>query len=73
MLGIEGILGTGIFVLTEYAGSALVISFILSGLVCVFTAPRYSELAPISPFFGSVYKYGDAGYGVIQHVNTLTH
>jgi basic amino acid/polyamine antiporter, APA family len=56
MLGIEGILGTGIFVLTEYAGSALVISFILLGLVCVFATLRYSEFASISPVFGSVYK-----------------
>ena len=43
MLGIGAIIGTGIFVLTgvaaaEHAGPALVLSFILSGLACVFAA-----------------------------------
>lgn len=43
MLGIGAIIGTGIFVLTGvaaagHAGPALVLSFILSGLACVFAA-----------------------------------
>jgi APA family basic amino acid/polyamine antiporter len=69
MLGIEGIIGTGIFVLTgvataEHAGPALVISFILSGLACMFAALCYSEFASIAPIFGNAYKYRYAGYGV---------
>ncbi|PET54385.1 amino acid permease, partial [Bacillus sp. AFS001701] len=50
MLGIGAIIGTGIFVLTgvaaaDYAGPALVLSFIIAGLACTFAALCYSEFA----------------------------
>lgn len=49
MLGIGAIVGTGIFVLTgvaaaEHAGPALVLSFVLSALACVFAALCYANL-----------------------------
>jgi len=68
MLGIGAIIGTGIFVLTgvaasEHAGPALVISFILSGLACVFAALCYAEFASSVPVSGSAYTYSYATFG----------
>ncbi|RAP75948.1 amino acid permease [Paenibacillus montanisoli] len=68
MLGIGAVIGTGIFVLTgvaaaKYAGPALVISFILAGLACVFTALCYAEFASSVPVSGSAYTYSYAVFG----------
>lgn len=68
MLGIGAIIGTGIFVLTgvaaaEHAGPALVLSFILSGLACVFAALCYAEFASAVPVSGSAYTYSYATFG----------
>lgn len=70
LLGIGCIIGTGIFVLTGVAaatlsGPALVISFVLSGLACVFAALCYAEFASMVPVAGSAYTYGYAGLGEI--------
>ena len=61
-LGLGAIIGTGIFVLTgkaaaEYAGPALILSFILAGLACTFAAISYAELASMIPISGSLYSY----------------
>ncbi|MCX8002001.1 MAG: amino acid permease [Anoxybacillus mongoliensis] len=68
MLGIGAIIGTGIFVLTgvaaaEHAGPALVLSFILSGLACVFAALCYAEFGSSVPVSGSAYTYSYATFG----------
>src|SRR6478752_1640174 len=68
MLGIGAIIGTGIFVLTgvvaaEHAGPAIILSFILSGLACVFAALCYSEFASAVPVAGSAYTYSYATFG----------
>ncbi|MDR6124972.1 APA family basic amino acid/polyamine antiporter [Bacillus sp. SLBN-46] len=68
MLGIGAIIGTGIFVLTgvaaaEHAGPALILSFILSGLACVFAALCYAEFASTVPVSGSAYTYSYATFG----------
>jgi APA family basic amino acid/polyamine antiporter len=68
MLGIGAIIGTGIFVLTgvaaaEHAGPALILSFILSGLACVFAALCYAEFASSVPASGSAYTYSYATFG----------
>ncbi|MDP4083351.1 MAG: amino acid permease [Bacillota bacterium] len=68
MLGIGAIIGTGIFVLTgvaaaEHAGPALVLSFVLSGLACVFAALCYAEFASTVPVSGSAYTYSYATFG----------
>lgn len=68
MLGIGAIIGTGIFVLTgvaaaEHAGPALILSFILSGLACVFAALCYAEFASAVPVSGSAYTYSYATFG----------
>src|SRR4051794_2040954 len=48
-LGIGGTIGTGIFVIIGEAigdsGPAIILSFALAGLTCVFSALSYSELA----------------------------
>ncbi|HYK75090.1 MAG TPA: amino acid permease [Pseudoneobacillus sp.] len=70
MLGVGAIIGTGIFVLTgvaasQHAGPALIISFILSGLACVFAALCYAEFASSVPVSGSAYTYSYATFGEI--------
>ena len=68
LLGIGGIIGAGIFVLTgqasaSYAGPAIVLSFILSGVACAFAALCYAELAAMIPIAGSAYTYAYATLG----------
>jgi APA family basic amino acid/polyamine antiporter len=68
LLGIGGIIGAGIFVLTgqaaaNYAGPAIVISFILSGVACAFAGLCYAELAAMIPIAGSAYTYAYATLG----------
>src|SRR5256714_8216522 len=67
-LGIGAIIGAGIFVLTgtaaaRYAGPAIVISFIVSGLGCLFAGLCYAEFASMIPVAGSAYTYGYATLG----------
>ena len=69
-LGIGAIIGAGIFVLTgaaaaQYAGPAIVFSFILAGIACVFAGLCYSEFAALIPIAGSAYTYGYATLGEI--------
>ncbi len=66
--GIGGIIGTGIFVLTglaaaQHAGPAIVISFIVAGLGCMFAGLCYSEFAAMVPVAGSAYAYSYATLG----------
>jgi APA family basic amino acid/polyamine antiporter len=66
--GIGGIIGTGIFVLTglaaaEHAGPAIVVSFIIAGIGCMFAGLCYSEFAAMVPVAGSAYAYSYATLG----------
>src|SRR5271170_2509047 len=68
LLGIGCIIGTGIFVLTghaaaEWAGPGIMISFIITGLLCAFVALCYAELASALPVSGSAYSYTYASMG----------
>jgi len=68
MLGIGAIIGAGIFVLTgtaaaQYAGPAVVISFVIAGLGCLFAGLCYAEFAAMIPIAGSAYTYGYATLG----------
>jgi len=67
-LGIGAIIGAGIFSLTgaaaaQYAGPAIVISFIISGIACAFAALCYAEFASMIPVAGSAYTYAYATMG----------
>jgi len=68
LLGIGCVIGAGIFVLTgsasaNYAGPALVLSFVLSAIGCGFAGLCYAEFASMIPISGSAYTYGYATMG----------
>ncbi len=67
-MGIGGIIGTGIFVLTGVAaatrsGPSLTISFIIAGIASAFAALCYSEVASRVPIAGSAYTFAYASLG----------
>ncbi len=69
-LGIGCIIGAGIFVLTgkaaaNYAGPAIILSFVLAGIACAFVGLCYAELAAMIPASGSAYTYAYATVGEI--------
>src|SRR5947209_16307869 len=68
LLGIGGVIGTGICVLTgvdaaTHAGPALPLSFIVAGLGCTFAGLCYAEFAAMIPVSGSAYSYSYATLG----------
>ena len=70
LLGIGCIIGTGIFVLTghaaaEWAGPGIMISFVITGILCGLVALCYAELASALPVSGSAYSYSYASMGEI--------
>jgi basic amino acid/polyamine antiporter, APA family len=70
-LGIGAIIGTGIFVLTgiaahDKAGPALMLSFVVSGVACIFAALCYAEFASMVPVAGSAYTYAYATMGELM-------
>jgi len=67
-LGIGCIIGAGIFVVTgqaahDKAGPAIMLSFVVAGLACVFAALCYAEFASLVPVAGSAYTYAYATLG----------
>ncbi len=67
-LGIGCIIGAGIFVITGYAahfkaGPALLVSFVVAGMACIFSALCYAEFASMAPVAGSAYTYAYATLG----------
>src|SRR6202008_2889644 len=67
-LGVGAIIGAGIFVTTgaiarDVAGPALMLSYAVAGLACVFAALCYAELASMVPVAGSAYTYAYATLG----------
>jgi len=67
-IGIGSIIGTGIFVLTgtaaaHHAGPAILLSFVLAAVACVFSGLCYAEFASMIPVAGSAYTYSYATLG----------
>jgi APA family basic amino acid/polyamine antiporter len=67
-LGVGAVIGAGIFTLTgvaaaNFAGPAIVISFVLAAIGCVFAGLCYSEFAAMIPIAGSAYTYAYATMG----------
>lgn len=68
LMGIGAIIGAGVFVLTGVAaateaGPAIMISYIISGLACLFSALAYAELAASIGGAGSAYTYSYVSFG----------
>ncbi|MEU6574145.1 amino acid permease [Streptomyces sp. NPDC046805] len=65
--GVGAIVGTGIFVglsdSVAQAGPAVVVSFVLAAITCVFTAFSFAELGGAIPVSGSSYSFAYAGLG----------
>jgi APA family basic amino acid/polyamine antiporter len=67
-LGVGAIIGAGIFVATgaaarNVAGPALMLSYVVAGMTCVFAALCYAEFASMVPVAGSAYTYAYATLG----------
>ncbi|KAI9339762.1 amino acid/polyamine transporter I [Zopfochytrium polystomum] len=67
-MGIGAIIGAGIFTLTgrvarAVAGPAVVISYLIAGVVCALSALCYAELSAMIPVSGSAYSYTYATLG----------
>jgi len=61
-LGIGAVIGAGIFVATgaaakDVAGPALMLSYVVAGVTCIFAALCYAEFASMAPVAGSAYTY----------------
>jgi APA family basic amino acid/polyamine antiporter len=73
LIGIGAIIGAGIFATVGTAaagdpsrpgaGPSLMISFVITGVVCAFTALCYAEMAAMVPISGSAYTYSYATLG----------
>ena len=61
-INVGAIIGGGIFVVTGivagYAGSALVISMVIAGIIAFITAWSFAKLTAWQPVEGGVYEYG---------------
>jgi basic amino acid/polyamine antiporter, APA family len=69
-MGIGAIIGTGIFVATgevakNVAGPALMVSYVVAGITCLFAALCYAEYAAMTPVAGSAYTYAYTTLGEI--------
>ncbi len=73
LLGIGAIIGAGIFAtvgtaaagdaVRPGAGPSLMLSFVITAIVCAFTALCYAEMASMVPISGSAYTYSYATMG----------
>ena len=70
LFGVGCIIGAGIYVMTgnaaaNFAGPAVLLSFIVAGLACAFAGLCYAELASTMPVAGSAYTYSYTTLGEV--------
>lgn len=70
LLGLGAIIGTGVFVTTgivaaKYSGPAVMVSYLIAGITCIFVAFAYTELATMLPTSGSIYTYAYVAFGEV--------
>lgn len=70
LFGLGAIIGTGVFVLTglvaaKHAGPAVMVSYGIAGVTCIFVALAYTEIAAMLPTSGSVYTYSYVAFGEV--------
>ncbi len=70
LFGLGAIIGTGVFVLTglvaaKHSGPAVMLSYGIAGVTCVFVALAYTEIAAMLPTSGSVYTYSYVAFGEV--------
>jgi len=70
LLGLGAIIGTGVFTLTglvaaQYSGPAVIVSYFIAGVICIFVALAYTEIATTLPASGSVYTYSYVVFGEV--------
>ncbi|PIS02094.1 MAG: amino acid permease [Chlamydiae bacterium CG10_big_fil_rev_8_21_14_0_10_42_34] len=68
VIGIGAIIGAGIFVITGtaaalYSGPAVVLSFVVASIICVFAGLCYAELSSLIPIAGGSYSYSYVALG----------
>ena len=68
-LGVGAIVGTGILTLigvgADRAGPAVILSFVVAGVICACAALAYAEMATMMPASGSAYTYSYVVLGEI--------
>lgn len=67
-IGIGAIIGSGIFVIpgpaaAQFAGPAIVISFLIAALGCALAGLCYAELSAMFPSAGSAYAFSSRAFG----------
>src|SRR3982750_2695912 len=66
-LGVGAIVGTGILTLigvgADRAGPAVILSFLIAGVICACAALAYAEVATMIPASGSAYTYSYVVFG----------
>ncbi len=70
LLGLGAIIGTGVFVTTgivaaQYSGPAVMLSYAIAGITCIFVALAYTELSTMLPTSGSIYTYSYVAFGEV--------
>jgi APA family basic amino acid/polyamine antiporter len=70
-MGVGSIIGTGIFVLIgevvrDKTGPAVMVSFLVAAVACVFAGLCYAEFASMVPVAGSAYTYAYATLGELM-------
>lgn len=70
LLGLGAMIGTGVFVVTgiiaaKFSGPAVMLSYAIAGITCIFVAFVYTELAAMLPTSGSIYTYSYVAFGEV--------